>query len=419
MNKYQLWQAIGQIDDEIIKNTIEYEKSKGVEKNIKKNIFINFMVKRAVATMAIICVIAVGVWSVKTYLNNKAIEEKQKIIAEIEQYELVKQKDDSGMMVDMILPSTVEEAIDMSELVVKCTVEKVGEPYYESYVDEKLTEKYLAEGKEEYLYSYIWQDCVLKVENVYSGECEQEISYRYICGDIKAMEGTDKIVNEEGEEVRIASPKGYVLNENDEYILFLSSNEESDVYENAISPWYVRKEAKKITLPEFKYTGDDQVLAAIIEYYREEYLKGYWGREGSRWIPGFVIYDHVKLDDEILVFGVFGQYTYMVDGDVLIEDGGWIPPACFHIKENGTEYEIVEVNEALDGVEYAGSIRAFTEGYPEIYDKIINHNSNEESQKLSDQMQRQFLQMYIEDNNLDIYKYKHNVRDEEKNIFEE
>ena len=33
-------------------------------------------------------------------------------------------------------------------------------------------------------------------------------------------------------------------------------------------------------------------------------------------------------------------------------------------------------------------------------------------------MQRQFLQMYIEDNNLDIYKYKHNVRDEEKNIFE-
>ena len=74
--------------------------------------------------------------------------------------------------------------------------------------------------------------------------------------------------------------------------------------------------------------------------------------------------------------------------------------ACFHLKETENGYEVIEVEEAQDGSDYAESIKAFTKGYPAVYLKLMNGNAGREDAI------REYLRMYVESNQLDIQYYK-------------
>lgn len=247
MNKEQLWQAMGMIDDELVTNTVEYEKSFGNDNGIRKNVKKIFMLKRLSYVMATIVVILASVGVGKLYIENKAKVERKNMLAELEQYELVEQEAIPNYTIDTRLLESVEEAVNMSSLVIRCKVESVGKPYYESYVDDEIKEQFISDGQKEYTYSNIWQDCVLKVEKVYKGECSKEISYRFLSGDIAAMEGTSVFIDEDGNMVQITPSKGYKLEEGKEYVLFLNYNEEKSIYANSVSPWYVRKDNSTTT----------------------------------------------------------------------------------------------------------------------------------------------------------------------------
>lgn len=167
-----------------------------------------------------------------------------------------------------------------------------------------------------------------------------------------------------------------------------------------------------VTLPEFSYTGGNPAIAAIWEYRKEEALNSY-GFEDQIVLPGYIIYKEVQTDEELLVFGNFYEYGYQQMGNVLESTSGGEMPACFHLKETPEGYEVVSVEVAGDGAEYDGKIREFTQDYPEVYELFFSGDPN-----VCDDAQKEYVSMYVKDNNLDI-KYMKNYGWDPIPLFEE
>ncbi len=150
------------------------------------------------------------------------------------------------------------------------------------------------------------------------------------------------------------------------------------------------------TLPEFTYTGDNPAIEAIWEYSKIEAMT-YYGFGEQVIIPGYVIHKEVQTEDELLVFGNFYEYGFQQMGNVLECTSGGEKPACFHLKETSEGYEVVGVEVAGDGAEYDGKIREFTEGYPGVYELFFSGDPD-----ACDNAKKEFVSMYVKDNNLDI-----------------
>nr|MBQ8253393.1 hypothetical protein [Lachnospiraceae bacterium]MBQ8253827.1 hypothetical protein [Lachnospiraceae bacterium] len=151
-----------------------------------------------------------------------------------------------------------------------------------------------------------------------------------------------------------------------------------------------------VTLPEFTYTGDNPAIAAIWEYSKIEAMAGY-GYGEQVVIPGYVIHKEVQKDDELLVFGNFYEYGYQLMGNVIECTSGGEKPACFRLRETPEGYEVVSVEVAGDGAEYDRKIREFTEGYPGVYELFFSGDPY-----ACDNAKKEFVSMYVKDNNLDV-----------------
>ena len=165
-----------------------------------------------------------------------------------------------------------------------------------------------------------------------------------------------------------------------------------------------QKEKQDIVLPKFEYTGDDMVMEALVEYFREDDMLLYPPYKGGVWIPAFVIYNEVESDDELIIWGDFWSFKYRLSEDILENEGGHQMPACVHLKKTENGYVVVEAELAKDGAEYIGSIRNFTEGYPEVYDMFMSGSDALGDREI--ECRKMFLQMYISDNDLDIKYYQ-------------
>ena len=142
----------------------------------------------------------------------------------------------------------------------------------------------------------------------------------------------------------------------------------------------VRSKVKKLnSLPEYKYSGDDDALKVICDKLAsdEESWYGDTGDGGVN-IPAPVIFGKKQKDDELLVFGNFWLERYIRRGNTLICISGGEQPACYHLKKGSDGYEVASVDVAEDGDSYADSIRKFTKGYPEMTEKFLKHDSDEE-----------------------------------------
>lgn len=154
------------------------------------------------------------------------------------------------------------------------------------------------------------------------------------------------------------------------------------------------QEETGVYLSQFFYTGDDKKIEAIYEYMKEEYSQ--YDEDNQISIPGYVIYKTVETDEEILVFGNFWVYGYQLTGSILEAQSGSEMPACFSLKKNGNNYEVVSIERAEDGT-YMEDIQDFTKDYPEVYDQIMAMDNDERIEAM-----RCYIQMYVTDNNLNI-----------------
>ncbi len=157
----------------------------------------------------------------------------------------------------------------------------------------------------------------------------------------------------------------------------------------------------EVELPQFEYAGEDKVVGAICDYFARTEASLYESGQ-SVWIPGFVIYQQVAEGDEILVFGNFWSYTYLLNGNILESESGGEKPACVHLKEQDGTYRVTAVDAAGDGADYDKDIREFTKNYPSVYEQFQASGETDDRQE----NQKAYLKMYIENNDLDIEYYK-------------
>ncbi len=169
-----------------------------------------------------------------------------------------------------------------------------------------------------------------------------------------------------------------------------------------------RQEAKQAedanALPEFVYMGEDKILKTICDYMAGE-EKATASRKtvsSEIFIPIPVIYDMIREDGEIKVFGNFYSFMYYKNGNTLEEDGGSEMPACFHLKKTNGSYDVVDVEKTGDGTYYQKGIEKFCQGHPHIYEKFLDH---EKTMELYHQRKRMFIGQYVKDHQLDILYY--------------
>lgn len=192
----------------------------------------------------------------------------------------------------------------------------------------------------------------------------------------------------------------YVTVKNNAYHLNTYQTKTDSIVTEKINLNYASEEKKEeIVLPEFVYTGDDMAMKAITEYLQKE--NDYYRENGEVWIPGFVIIKRVEKRNELLVFGNFWSYGYLLNGTILESTGGGEMPACFHLKKNGNAYEVVSVDTTGDGSEYAKGIKKFTRGYPGLYDKFMDKTDSEREEAC-----KEYIQMYAREYRLPIQYYK-------------
>ena len=189
-----------------------------------------------------------------------------------------------------------------------------------------------------------------------------------------------------------------------QYYLCTATKSGTEFSKRKLALSYTNEEEKtdKKDLPEFTYSGEDAEISAIVEYMKEEDCYNF-EQEKTIWIPGYVIYKMVEKDGEVLVFGNFYSNTYHKIGNVLEVSSGGEYPACFHLKKVGSGFEVVSVERAGDGADYAEDIKQFTKGYTGLYEKYMDWEYNE---PLIEEAKKEYIKMYIDQNSLDVKYYK-------------
>lgn len=189
----------------------------------------------------------------------------------------------------------------------------------------------------------------------------------------------------------------FLVLDNDVYTLYTTPTEESSLSQHELSLDVSTNDSHGFS--SFVYTGDDKAVAAIIDYFQED--SSYY-EEGCE-IPEYVIYKEVQEGDEYLVFGNFYSHSYTQNGNILTSNSGGEYPACFHLKKTDTGYEVVSEDYAEDGDEFADSIKQFTKNYPGLYEQYMDYEKNK---LLHEKARKEYLQMYVTNNHLDVKYYK-------------
>lgn len=158
---------------------------------------------KKIIIFCIILVFAGNTGCVKKNIVNNEDKQEEKKVDIIKDEERILIKSDYNV----ILPESMDELVEKSDLVVRCSVDDIIEILKE-------------DGALEYEYSHIWTYCSLNILEIYKGNCDEKIIYRYIGGKIQKYE----------------QETVHALKIGGEYILFLQKVPEENVYSNAIDP---------------------------------------------------------------------------------------------------------------------------------------------------------------------------------------
>lgn len=149
-------------------------------------------------------------------------------------------------------------------------------------------------------------------------------------------------------------------------------------------------------LPEFRYTGDDAVLAAVLERTLTDKMS-YLSMPGDVFIPASHIVKIIEDGDELIVFCNYVLYGYYRNGNTLNCESGGSGPARMRLTPAGDG--TYTVTECL--LSFVDEHVAFCEEYgvsPEIF-------RSEEYLAKRDEIRRSFIRMYVDENGLDDILY--------------
>lgn len=181
-----------------------------------------------------------------------------------------------------------------------------------------------------------------------------------------------------------------------------TGNAVSEPLPMAVSEEVSRQNQDANHLPQYSYTGDDPIMKAICDYLAAEEKDYAWEALAKHvMIPAPVIFETIKENGEVKVFGNFWRFWYYKNGNTLEEDGGGEAPACIHLKEENGVYKVTKMEKTGDGAYYVKGIQEFCEGYPDIYEKFFDDNRDDQRERI----QKESIEQYITDNQLDIQYY--------------
>ncbi len=177
------------------------------------------MKNKKMKKIIIFCIILVFAWNTGCVKNNIVNNENKK-----EEKKVDRIKDEERILIksdyNVILPESMDELVEKSDLVVRCSVDDIIETRFVKYLSDEIIEILKEDGAFEYEYSHIWTYCSLNILEIYKGNCDEKIIYRYIGGKIQKYE----------------QEAVHALKIGGEYILFLQKVPEENVYSNAIDP---------------------------------------------------------------------------------------------------------------------------------------------------------------------------------------
>lgn len=155
--------------------------------------------------------------------------------------------------------------------------------------------------------------------------------------------------------------------------------------------------------PEFVYSGDDQLMAAVVSYEKEQVASEGEVESGTVWVPAVYELKRVKMKNGYLIFAVYGDYTYRQVGTILQCESGSQIPSRFHIKKTDGAYRVVSVDQPRGGSYYEDVIWEMTKDYPGLRAKFLYTENQEKGIAAA---RKKFLKMYVKDNNLSVAYYK-------------
>lgn len=155
-------------------------------------------------------------------------------------------------------------------------------------------------------------------------------------------------------------------------------------------------------LPQFIYSGKDNVMKAICDYMTELAAEEYGVDDNTKvWIPGITEYGRKKVGNHIYVYGKFMNYGYKRNGKILETVDGDTAAVRFVLKKGSDGYQVTEMNQPKDGQEYAKNLKELTADAPEIYEKYFTDQKEQEEKQ-----RKELIRMYVSDNELPITYYK-------------
>ena len=159
------------------------------------------------------------------------------------------------------------------------------------------------------------------------------------------------------------------------------------------------------SLPEFSYSGDDQIMATLCDYLHESDVESSYSHEdGSVYIPAPIIYGTAASGEDTYVFCNLWSYWYYRNGNTLECESGGEAPARLLLhpdSDAASGYEVIEDLRTGDGSEYAAGIKKFCEGFPGMADQYFYSEKSD-----TDDIRTELIRMYVQDNDLDIKYYK-------------
>ncbi|MBE5906126.1 MAG: hypothetical protein E7277_04920 [Lachnospiraceae bacterium] len=227
-------------------------------------------------------------------------------------------------------------------------------------------------------------------------EEDGEIMYseRCWCWDSKKQGNCMSFITVPSDEKGSPTEKRFVLNT-------YNIEKEQMLSEDLVLP---SDKKNSMALPEFEYTGDDPIIAAIVDS-KVINSEAYWKSDSAVWIPGYLIYDKIEKDGSLYVFGRFWGFSYYLNGNTLMCESGGEQAARVELKKQSDgNYQIVDVKKAGDGAEYQEGIKRFCKGFRGVYEKFFEDINNHDKRR--EECRKEFVKMYEEQNQLGIEYYK-------------
>lgn len=193
-----------------------------------------------------------------------------------------------------------------------------------------------------------------------------------------------------------------VVTGNCDFVLYSRPADGNELTTAALSIETVPTDAEENNkLPEFRYSGDDAVLAALCDLTLQEEAGRYYASPNSVFIPAPHICHTLEDGDDLVVFWNIQIYGYYRNGNTLCCDSGAINASRARLTPDGKGgYTVTEYLKAFDGVDYGINIREYCEEYGLSADIYQSDAADREN------IRKELIQMYVDDNSLDIKFYK-------------